>query len=325
MAPAKKASYGIMLLLLVGMVWLHIGASILAGLCAYMILDLTWRLFSKKLSSRLSRWLSLLVFLVSASFISLMLARFIHQAINTLPQIAVTAIPKLTALCASFGIELPFANVYDLRESVIEQVKENANSITKASGFLTHGFFRILFAVIIAILAFFSEKEEARYELHAFDALRREFNKRVYLFLLSFERVFGAQIVIAAINSLLTLVFLLLMGLPHVTFLALATFILGTLPFIGNIISNTIIVSVALVVSPRQAAYALAYLILIHKLEYFLNANIVGARTQTSTWQALLAVVLGEVVMGVPGILLAPAVLHYAKQELRTIPTGVRV
>jgi predicted PurR-regulated permease PerM len=252
-----------------------------------------------------------------------MLVHFIHQAIHTLPQIVTTAIPKLTALCASFGIELPFANVYDLRESVIEQAKDNANSITKASGFLTHGFFRIFFAIVIAILAFFSQKED-RYELHAFDALRREFSKRVYLFLLSFERVFGAQIVIAAINTLLTLVFLLLMGLPHVTFLALATFILGTLPFIGNIISNAIIVSVALVISPRQAAYALAYLILIHKLEYFLNAKIVGARTQTSTWQALLAVVLGEVVMGVPGILLAPAVLHYVKQELRTIPTGIR-
>ena len=323
MPPAKKASYGLMLLILVAAVWLHLGSVILAGLCSYMILDLTGRLFSRKLSRGFSRWLALLAFLLAASSISWMFARFIRQAILTLPQIAATAIPKLTAFSESCGMELPFANVYDLREVVIDEVRGNADAITTASGFLTIGFFRILIAIFIAILVFFSQSEE-RYELHAFDDLRREFNKRIRLFLLSFEKVFGAQVATAAANTLLTVVFLLLMGLPHVTFLSLATFILGTLPVVGNILSNAIIVGVALVISPRHAAYALGYLILIHKGQYFLNSKILSARIHAPMWQTLLAILLGDVVMGVPGILLAPAIVHYAKEELCAIPTGVR-
>ncbi len=318
MTPAKKASYGLMALLLIAAVGLHLGPIILAGLCSYLILDLTWRLFSRKLSPGFARWLSLLTFLLAASFISWMFARFIHQAIHTLPQIATTAIPKLATLSEACGLQLPFANVYDLRDVVLDEVRENADSITKASGFLTVGFFHILIAIAIAILAFFSQGEK-HYGPNAFDDLRREFNTRFALFLLSFEKVFGAQVLIAAVNTLITVVFLLLLGLPHITFLSLATFILGTLPIIGNIASNAIIVGSAIIISSRYALYALIYLVLIHKGEYFLNGKIVGHRIQAPTWQTLLAILAGDIVMGVPGILLAPAVLHYAQEELRAI------
>jgi predicted PurR-regulated permease PerM len=39
-------------------------------------------------------------------------------------------------------------------------------------------------------------------------------------------------------------------------------------------------------------------------------------------WETLLAILLGEVVLGVPGIILAPTLLHYAKEELRALPSG---
>ena len=37
-------------------------------------------------------------------------------------------------------------------------------------------------------------------------------------------------------------------------------------------------------------------------------------------WMTLLGIVVGEAMMGVPGVLLAPALLHYAREELRAIP-----
>jgi predicted PurR-regulated permease PerM len=138
--------------------------------------------------------------------------------------------------------------------------------------------------------------------------------------MLSFEKVLGAQVLISAVNTVLTATFLIYMDFPHIRFLLIATFILGTLPIIGNILSNTIIVGTALTLSPRQAAFALGFLILIHKTEYFLNSRIVGSSIKAAMWQTLLAILLGEVVMGVPGIILAPALLHYAKTELRSIP-----
>lgn len=321
MSRSKLASFVMVLLLLVAAVWLRMGAIILAGLFSYMILDLTHRLFSRRLGCWLARWLALLVFICAATMISWLLIRFVRQILSTVPQIAATAIPKVIVLAESHGIDLPFDNAYELREILVRKLKSNVEVITKASGFLTAGFFHVLIAVFAAILAFFSPCDED-YEPNPYGTLRREFRDRMRLFLLSFEKVFGAQIVISMVNTVLTAAFLIALGFPHIPFLILATFILGTLPIVGNIISNTIIVGTALTISPRHAVFALGFLILIHKGEYFLNSRIVGSSINARMWQTLAAILLGEMILGVPGIILAPAFLHYAKEELKRLETG---
>ena len=54
----------------------------------------------------------------------------------------------------------------------------------------------------------------------------------------------------------------------------LITFIAGLLPVIGNLISNTIIVSLSLTHGLIVSISSLLWLVTIHKLEYFLNAQI---------------------------------------------------
>jgi predicted PurR-regulated permease PerM len=94
------------------------------------------------------------------------------------------------------------------------------------------------------------------------------------------------------------------------------TFACGLLPIVGNLISNTLILSVAFTISPRDALIALIFLVVIHKLEYFLNSKIIGDRIRNPMWLTLLALILGEKLMGIPGIILAPVVLHYVKTEV---------
>lgn len=53
---------------------------------------------------------------------------------------------------------------------------------------------------------------------------------------------------------------------------------------VGNIIFNTVITIVALSVSFYVAAVALLYLVATHKLEYFLNARIVGGEIRARAW-----------------------------------------
>jgi predicted PurR-regulated permease PerM len=81
--------------------------------------------------------------------------------------------------------------------------------------------------------------------------------------------------------------------------------------------SNTLVVGVAFTMpnGPQEALFALAFLIVIHKLEYFLNSKIVGDRIKNPMWLTLIAIVLGEKLMGIPGMVLAPIVLHYLKVE----------
>jgi len=56
------------------------------------------------------------------------------------------------------------------------------------------------------------------------------------------------------------------------------TFIAGLLPVIGNLISNTVIVTLSCRTRWRRRSVA-GVPVVIHKLEYFVNARIVGTRS----------------------------------------------
>jgi len=64
------------------------------------------------------------------------------------------------------------------------------------------------------------------------------------------------------------------------------------------------------------ALAALAYLIVIHKLEYFLNARIVGSRINARAWELLAAMLVMESAFGMAGIIAAPIYYAYLKDEL---------
>jgi len=104
-------------------------------------------------------------------------------------------------------------------------------------------------------------------------------------------------------------------GFNYTTTLIALTFLFGLLPIIGNIVSNTLICGVAFTMSPKLALVSLIYLVVIHKLEYFLNSKIIGDRIKNPMWLTLLGLVIGEKLMGIPGMILAPVVLHYIKVE----------
>ena len=321
MSVAKKVSYVLVPLAVLAAAWLHLAPIALAGLLSYMILDLTYRALARHLAPLLSRGLALGVFLVAAVALGWMVARFVRATIHTLPQIASTAIPRIIVLAESHGIDLPFDNVYELREIAIQKIKEHAEGITKTSGVLTVQFFHILIVVFVAILAFFSPPPHDCGP-NFFDDLGRELAERMRTLMAGFEKVLGAQVLISAAYTVLTLAFLMTMGFTHLIFLTVATFLFGVMPIIGNIISNALIVATGLTLSTRHAAFALVFLILIHKSGYFVYGRVLGSSMKVPMWQTLLAILIGERVMGVPGILLAPALLHYAKEELRRIPTG---
>ncbi|HEY3432183.1 MAG TPA: AI-2E family transporter [Rhodocyclaceae bacterium] len=139
----------------------------------------------------------------------------------------------------------------------------------------------------------------------------------------AFRRIVFAQVRIAALNATLTAVYLAvvlpLLGihLPFTVSMILFTFIAGLLPVVGNLLSNTVIVVVSLTNSPAAALGSLLYLVLIHKLEYFLNARIVGGQINARAWELLLAMVVMEAAFGLPGVVAGPVYYAYLKDELK--------
>jgi predicted PurR-regulated permease PerM len=140
----------------------------------------------------------------------------------------------------------------------------------------------------------------------------------------SFATVMGAQLTISLINTSLTAIFLLAVQMPHAPLLIAITFLCGLVPIAGNLVSNTVIVFVGLTVSIKMAISSLIFLILIHKLEYFLNSKIIGDRIRNPVWLTLIALILGERLMGIPGLVLAPVVLNYLRVEMLTVEVPIR-
>jgi predicted PurR-regulated permease PerM len=141
----------------------------------------------------------------------------------------------------------------------------------------------------------------------------------------AFQRVVFAQVRIAAINAVFTGIYLAvilpLIGihLPLVKTMIAITFIVGLIPVLGNLISNTVIVIVSSSHSIGVAIGSLLYLVVIHKLEYFLNARIVGGQIRAFAWEILIAMLLMEALFGIVGVVAAPIYYAYLKLELRQV------
>lgn len=316
----RKASYALFALTLLVISRFDLGPCALSGLVSYMILDLTGkRLRDAGVRPLFTRATAVAVFAVLSVLLGWIFVKFARVGVVRLPDLLDTVLPRLAALAETYGVEFPAENARELRDLVVTSAKENTAAVRKTSGLLTRGFLQILVGMFAACLRFLSPVDtEDRGSL--FDAFRLEFEARVSLFVRSFERVVGAQVMISTVNALLTAAFLYAADFPFKTFLILTTFVCGLVPILGNIISNTVIVAAGLTVSVQLAAFGLAYLVVIHKLEYLLNSRIVGGSIDTPMWLTLVGLLAGEALMGVPGVLLAPALLHYAREELRAIP-----
>jgi predicted PurR-regulated permease PerM len=138
----------------------------------------------------------------------------------------------------------------------------------------------------------------------------------------AFRRIVFAQVQIAAVNATLTALYLVVIlplsgiQLPLVKTMIFITFVAGLIPVVGNLISNVVVVIVSLSVSPFVAAGSLLYLVAIHKLEYFLNARMVGSQIEARAWELLLAMLVMEAAFGIAGLIAAPIYYAYLKDEL---------
>ena len=213
---------------------------------------------------------------------------------------------------------LPQGDGSVIRAALVEWLRTHALDIRKFSGAAGHG---LLHFIIGLIIGSFVALREARPN-QTLAPLTQAMCERVTRLGDAFRRVVFAQIRISALNALLTGIYLLLVlpsfgvHLPFTKTMIVVTFIVGLLPVLGNLISNTIIVVISLSHSLHIAAASLAFLVIIHKLEYFVNARIIGGQIQARAWELLIAMLVMEAAFGMQGVIAAPIVYAYIKKEL---------
>lgn len=267
-----------------------------------------------------SKLIALLLFLVVIGLSFYGFVIFVRNALHGLPEIAEKSIPRVLAFAQENNIELPFEDVDTLKSLTLETVRHQVRYLGNFAKLATKEFVFLLIGIVVACSLFFNpamdlEKGRHRLRNNLYSLTCDQIVMRFQSFYRSFETVMGAQIVIAIINTAFTAMFTLAVHLPYAPIVIGVTFLCGLLPIIGNIISNTVITGIAFTVSPKLAISALVFLIVLHKLEYFLNSQIIGNRIKNPVWLTLLGLILGERLMGVPGIILAPVVLHFIKVE----------
>lgn len=209
-------------------------------------------------------------------------------------------------------------SLQDLESAAATWLREHAGQL----GVLGQGFGKFLFHTLIGmiiggIIAFYRGLGEGDHR-----PLARALTARVSVLSVAFRNVVFSQIRISALNTTLTAIYLagvlpaLGIHLPLIKTMIAVTFFVGLIPILGNLISNTVIVVVSLSVSPIVAAGSLAFLVVIHKLEYFINARIIGSRIRARAWELLTSMLVMEAAFGIPGLIAAPIYYAYVKDEL---------
>jgi predicted PurR-regulated permease PerM len=299
--------------------------ALFSGLLIYALTNALAPFINAKTNSRQARSIAvvlLLLLIVTALCAGVFSAiAFFKSEAGSLPNL----LQKLSDILTQSRAQLP-AWVLDHLPEGVDELKAavttwmsnhlaDAKSIGQDVGHIVVQF--VLGTVIGAMLAFQDTQSHAPQR-----PLAQALSQRVAHLASVFQKAVFAQVQISLINTVFTAIYLMAVlpmlgiALPLTKTLVLITFVTGLIPVVGNIISNTAIFLVGLSVSLPVAMGALLFTVVIHKLEYFLNAKIIGAQIKASAWEMLCAILLMETLFGLPGLVAAPVFYAYLKKEL---------
>lgn len=306
----------------------HLVGAVVAGLLAYTILHRGARfLRGPRLSHGAAKYVAAAVLGIVAAGATAALVvftvGFARGRVGDLPALfhkLADALDNLRGQLVGFGITAPWLENLDdsaLHQAIGEWLRDHGALLThagrEAGVFVLHA----LVGILLGLILFFRG--------HAGPApgsLAVALSERVRRLAAAFDGVVMAQVEVSALNTVVTAIYLLVIlplfgaALPLSGTLLLLTFLAGLLPIVGNVISVAAIVAVALGVSLKVAIWSLIFFVVLHKLLYFVNARIVGARIGAAAWEILLAMLALEAAFGLPGLVLAPILYAYVKREL---------
>jgi len=219
-------------------------------------------------------------------------------------------------LPADMAIHLP-DELIEAQLWLADYLKSKAQALTGAGTAGLHGLLLAYVGLVVGALI----KGTAR--LPASAPLRFAVCQRAGHFIDAFRQIVVAQFWIAAVNAMLTALFLLAVlplfnvHMPYVGELVALTFFVGLIPIVGNLVCNSVITLAGVSISPAVGLACLVFLIVIHKTEYLISAKILGKQTNTAAWELLAVMFIGESVFGLPGLVAAPLYYAYVKKELQ--------
>lgn len=320
---SEIASYILIALFLVLALTQGLLAPLLAGLLVYSLVAI----FSPRLEQRVGndRARVIMVGIIGTAVISLLIltvwgAIAFFKSDNGNAQVLLQKLADIIdasrAQCPAWICENLPDSASELREALSSWLREHANEAKLLGADAGHAFVRIIIAMIIGAMVSLHKN------VKPVAPLAVALLNRISIFTQSFRKVVFAQVKISAINTVATGIYILVIlpiagiHLPLAKTMIGLTFILGMMPIIGNLMSNTMLVIITLPFGLAAAAASLVFLVVLHKVEYFLNAKIIGTEIKSAAWELLIAALVMESIFGLPGVVLAPILYAYIKREL---------
>ncbi|MFA6315974.1 MAG: AI-2E family transporter [Elusimicrobiota bacterium] len=139
-------------------------------------------------------------------------------------------------------------------------------------------------------------------------------------------RAFEAQTIIAMVNTAITALGMVLLGIPHLGLLSLAVFLCSFIPVAGVFISTAPICLAALAMDGgglQKAGGVVLMVTVVHLVEaYILNPRIYGHHMKMNPLAVLFGLVLAEHLVGVWGLVVAVPLMAYVWKHLILGETG---
>ena len=322
----STASYALIAVALVSVLQLRLLPALLAGLLVYAIVNAAAPGLQRHLPGERAHWFvvallaAFVVGILSLAVVALLaLLNSEHGNPSLLFERMMPLIERARTQLPTVIVEHLPADAEAIRAAAMDWLRQHAAQLPLAGQNAARAIVQLLIGIVLgAMLALHNTRPRP-----SKGPLPDLLSLRCANLVMAFRNVVFAQVKISALNTLLTGLFLLVVlplfgvKLPLAKTLVVVTFIVGLLPVIGNLISNTLIFIVGMSISFGVAVTALVYLILIHKLEYFLNARIVGSQIRARAWEILIAMLCMEAMFGIPGLVAAPIYYAYLKRELK--------
>ena len=316
--------------ILLAILWLHLLSALFAGLAGFVLYRAVRNYTGPAGSSfkkRALRWalltsaVALTGFALLAGFELLFnvssggLGRLLQLLADTLDQLRATAPAWIVA-------RLP-ESADAVQHAVTDWLRSHASEVPRWTGQALKVLVHIIIGLAIGLMAATAAHAHRKAMSPPGRPLVQLAQARLRQLATAFADVFAAQLRISAINAALTGLYLLVIlpalgyKVPLAPTLVAFTFFASLVPIIGNLLSNAAITVAALTVSVWLGIASLGFLVVVHKLEYFLNARIVGGRTNVPTYAMLASMLVLEAAFGVPGLVAAPIYCAWMVRELR--------
>jgi len=288
----KQSSYILMASAILFLFQFHLMTSLIGAMAVFLMVNVLHQWIGTKVHSRFAHKVTVGIISVVVVSLFVLIGIGIYSGLSfgkanfaNLSSDVLNIIQRLRDYLPPGLVKYIPEDLLELKAKLTENITQHMPSMITATTSSVKGIFHVIVGMLIGgVVAFSFLKNEDKIESKG---IAKEMIGRISIFANVFQKVVFAQVKISFINALLTGAYLMValplfgIDIPYAKTLVLLTFLFGLLPVIGNLMSNALIVLLSLMVSFEVAMASLVFLVLIHKLEYYINAKITGEQIKT--------------------------------------------